>query len=106
MSAFRTFFRTGLDHLRQEVILGWMRALDLRDHKTAGHMERVTRVTMALGERLGVTGPALKYLRWGAILHDVGKLSIPNDILNKPGSLTHDEWRLMRQHPNFAYEMF
>ena len=87
-----------------KTIEGWSRALDLRDKETEGHSQRVTDMTMALAHAAGLEAAALSHLRRGALLHDVGKLGIPDGILLKPGPLTEAEWVVMRQHPVYAYE--
>ncbi|MDZ7800947.1 MAG: HD domain-containing phosphohydrolase [Trueperaceae bacterium] len=89
----------------EETLVGWARALDLRDHETAGHALRVTDLAEALGRRLGLGEEPLMYLRWGALLHDIGKIGIPDAILNKPGALNDEEWAMMRRHPNVAGEL-
>lgn len=86
-------------------ISGWSRALDLRDKETEGHSERVTDLTIRLARSMGIEGDALVQVRRGALLHDVGKLGIPDNILLKSGPLTEEEWELMRMHPIYAYEM-
>lgn len=83
---------------------GWAKAVELRDQETAGHTERVTALTLRLAEALGVPEEDLDDLRRGAILHDVGKIAIPDRILLKPGPLTEEEWRVMKLHPVYAYE--
>lgn len=84
---------------------GWVRALDLRDHETEGHTQRVTELTLQLGRELGLDEAALLHLRRGALLHDIGKIGIPDSILRKPGPLTDAERDLMRRHPQYAYDM-
>ncbi len=84
---------------------GWVRFLDLRDHNTEGHTQRVTRVTLALAELIGFSKKQIVHLRRGALLHDIGKMGIPDEILQKPGPLNDREWRIMRKHPEFAYRM-
>jgi putative nucleotidyltransferase with HDIG domain len=86
-------------------IEGWAHALDLRDRETEGHSQRVTELSLRLARRLGVTGSDLLQIRRGALLHDIGKLGVPDAILLKPGPLSDEEWVLMRRHPAFAYEM-
>jgi HD-GYP domain-containing protein (c-di-GMP phosphodiesterase class II) len=86
-------------------IEGWARALDLRDQETEGHSRRVTDLTLRLAHRAGITQEALIHVRRGSLLHDVGKLGIPDHILLKPGPLTDDEWAIMRQHPTLAYKL-
>lgn len=84
---------------------GWAHALDLRDHGTHDHTDRVVKLTVELGRRLGIEEQALTNLRRGAQLHDIGKMGIPDSILLKPGPLTEEEWKIMRMHPVYAYEM-
>ncbi len=86
-------------------IAGWSRALDLRDKETEGHTERVTKVTLELARAMGVPNEQLVHIWRGSMLHDIGKLGVPDNILLKPGKLTEEEWELMRKHPQFAYEM-
>jgi putative nucleotidyltransferase with HDIG domain len=89
----------------EETLVGWARALDLRDHETAGHAVRVTHLAEALGRRSGLDEERLMYLRWGALLHDIGKIGIPDAVLNKPGRLNDEEWAMMRRHPEVAGEL-
>ncbi len=84
---------------------GWSRALDLRDHETEGHTRRVTETTLRLARALNVDKAQLVQIRRGALLHDIGKMGIPDSILLKPGALTEDEWEIMRKHPVYAYEL-
>lgn len=86
-------------------IEGWSRALDLRDKETEGHTRRVTEITTELAQAMGFNDAELVYVRRGALLHDIGKMGIPDNILLKPGKLTDDEWAIMRKHPTYAYEM-
>lgn len=86
-------------------IEGWSRALDLRDRDTEGHTQRVTDMTLRLARRLGSTEAELVNIRRGAILHDIGKMAIPDGILLKAGPLTADEWNVIRQHPRYAHEL-
>jgi len=86
-------------------IEGWSRALDLRDKETEGHSQRVTEVTVRLARLFGLNETELAQVRWGALLHDIGKMGVPDGILLKPGSLTDEEWVAMKKHPVFAYEM-
>lgn len=85
-------------------IEGWSRALDLRDHETEGHTQRVTELTLRLARTLGVNEQELIHLKRGALLHDIGKMGIPDSILLKPGKLEEREWKIMRRHPQLAYE--
>ena len=83
---------------------GWSRALDLRDRETEGHSRRVTEMSTRLARAMGISGPDLAELRRGALLHDIGKMGIPDAILLKPGPLTGPEWEVMRRHPTYADE--
>lgn len=84
---------------------GWSRALDLRDKETEGHTQRVAELTLRLARTVGVSEEELIHVRRGALLHDIGKMGIPDSILLKPGPLTEEEWNVMRQHPVYAYEL-
>ncbi len=84
---------------------GWTRALDLRDQETEGHTQRVVEMTIRLAQLLGVPDEDLVHIRRGALLHDIGKMGIPDSILLKPGPLTEEEWVIMRKHPVFAYNL-
>jgi PAS domain S-box-containing protein/putative nucleotidyltransferase with HDIG domain len=86
-------------------IEGWVLALDLRDRETEGHTQRVTEMAIRLARELGCTDEELLHIRRGALLHDMGKMGIPDEILQKPGPLTDDEWIIMRRHPLYAYQM-
>jgi putative nucleotidyltransferase with HDIG domain len=84
---------------------GWVRALDLRDKETKGHTQRVTILTRLLAKAFGFEGEGLAHITRGALLHDIGKMAIPDSILLKPGDLTPEERDLMKRHPVLAYEM-
>ncbi|MBI5880462.1 MAG: PAS domain S-box protein [Chloroflexi bacterium] len=86
-------------------IEGWSRALDLRDKETEGHTQRVTTLTLHLARAMGFSDSELVQVRRGALLHDIGKMGVPDNILLKPGPLSEPEWELMRKHPVYAYEM-
>ena len=86
-------------------LAGWSKALELRDQETQGHSERVTEMTVRLARALGLSEAALVQVRRGALLHDIGKMGIPDKILLKPGKLTDEEWEIMRQHPVYAYNL-
>ena len=79
--------------------------LEMRDRETEGHSQRVLQMTMTLAERMGIHGDELIHIRRGSLLHDIGKIAIPDNILQKPGSLDDEEWKIMRRHPSIAYEM-
>ena len=84
---------------------GWARALELRDELTEGHTRRVTELTLELARAMNISESELVQIRRGAILHDIGKMGIPDAILNKPGPLTAHEIRIMQMHTQYAYEM-
>lgn len=86
-------------------IEGWSRALDYRDHETEGHSRRVTELTMQLAQAIGVGAEDLIHVRRGALLHDIGKMAVPDSVLLKPGPLDAAEWEVMRRHPAYAQEM-
>ena len=86
-------------------IEGWSHALDLRDKETEGHTQRVTELTMELARKFGFSEEQLINIRWGALLHDIGKMGVPDSILLKPDKLTEAEWEIMRKHPTLAFEM-
>ncbi len=86
-------------------IEGWSRALDLRDKETEGHTLRVTEITEKLARSFGLPENQIKYIRWGALLHDIGKMGVPDGILLKPGPLNDEEWVVMCMHPKYAFEM-
>jgi PAS domain S-box-containing protein len=88
-----------------ETLEGWSRALNLRDPNTDGHSRRVVDMTVNLAREVGIAESELIHVRRGAILHDIGKMGIPDHILLKPEPLTEEEWRIMRLHPVFAHEM-
>jgi putative nucleotidyltransferase with HDIG domain len=94
-----------LEKAYQATLEGWVRALDLRDKETEGHTQRVTILTQRLARSMGVDGEALVHITRGALLHDIGKMAIPDGILLKPGQLTDDERMLIQKHPVYAYEM-
>jgi len=86
-------------------IEGWSRALDLRDKETEGHTQRVTDLSVRLARKLGLSELEIIQIRRGGLLHDIGKMGVPDTILNKPGPLTEDELQVMRRHPQYAYDM-
>ena len=86
-------------------IEGWSRALDLRDKETEGHSQRVTEMTVRLAGHFDLDQDDLVYLRWGALLHDIGKMGIPDGILLKSDPLTDSEWEAIKQHPVLAFEL-
>jgi len=84
---------------------GWAHALELRDMETEGHSRRVTKLTTELAIAMGMDGRLMDHVRRGALLHDIGKMGISDDILKKEGPLTDEEWVQMKKHPVYAYEM-
>jgi len=101
-----------LQELNMELLLaydatleGWSRALELRDHETEGHSARVTDKTIQIALLLNVPDDELVHIRRGSLLHDIGKIGIPDAVLLKPGKLSPQEWALMQQHPRLAYEL-
>jgi len=84
---------------------GWALALELRDQETVGHARRVVQLTERLAAHLGIDEEALVHIRRGALLHDIGKMGVPDSILLKPGPLDAAEWQVMRRHPGYAYDM-
>jgi putative nucleotidyltransferase with HDIG domain len=94
-----------LEKAYQATLEGWVRALDLRDKETEGHTRRVTTLTERLARAMGVDGDDLVHIKRGALLHDIGKMAIPDGILLKPGELTDEERKLIQKHPTYAYEM-
>jgi putative nucleotidyltransferase with HDIG domain len=85
-------------------IEGWSHALDLRDHETEGHAKRVTEATLHLARAVGMPEAELVHVRRGCLLHDIGKMAIPDEILFKPSALDEKEWEIMRRHPVSAFE--
>ena len=89
----------------QATLEGWVRALDLRDKETEGHTRRVTALTQTLARGMGLKENDIVHITRGALLHDIGKMAIPDGILLKPGKLTDDERAIIEKHPRYAYEM-
>ena len=89
----------------ESTLEGWSAALDLRDRATEGHTQRVAKLTKQIAISMGITGNELLNIRRGALLHDIGKVGVPDRILHKRGPLTSNEWKTMRRHPQFAYDM-
>ena len=89
----------------EATINGWSRALELRDFSTERHTERVVSISMELGRKIGLDDSDLLRIKRGAQLHDIGKMGVPDSILLKPGPLDEAEWRVMRKHPVYAYEL-
>ena len=89
----------------EATLKGWVRALDLRDNETEHHSRRVTLLTVELARLMGMSDNELIHVRRSALLHDIGKIGVPDHILHKPGPLTEEEWVIMRKHPQFAHDM-
>jgi putative nucleotidyltransferase with HDIG domain len=89
----------------ESTLEGWSKALDLRDRETEGHTLRTADLTVRLAHAVGVSPADLVQVRRGALLHDIGKMGVPDSVLLKPGPLTPEEWEVMRRHPVYAYEM-
>lgn len=89
----------------EATIEGWSAAMDYRDQETEGHSKRVTSLALSLAARLGIPEEEISTISRGALLHDVGKIGIPDSILKKPGQLDEEEWKLMKTHPLIAYNM-
>ena len=104
---FRELQRTNADlrHAYDTTIEGWSKALDLRDKETEGHTQRVTEMTVALALEIGVSEHEIINLRRGSLLHDIGKLGVPDYILLKQDSLNEEERLLMMKHPQYAFDM-
>lgn len=88
-----------------DTILGWAKVLDLRDKETEGHSVRVMEMSLYLSKQVGISQNQLVHIRRGALLHDIGKMAIPDSVLLKPGKLTPDERKIIEMHPVYAYDM-
>ena len=104
ISLFDDLQRTNVDLTLayDATIEGWAHALELKDMETEGHSRRVVKMTMDLARIMGISGEKLAHVRRGALMHDIGKMGIPDSILLKSGKLSDDEWEIMRQHPVYA----
>lgn len=89
----------------ESTLLRWIRALDMRNREPDSHTQQVTTQTVRLAQMMGLREPLLTHVRRGALLHDIGKLAIPDTILHKPVPFTPEEWTLVRQHPVYAYDL-
>jgi len=94
-----------LTHALDATLESWVRSLDIRNHETEGHTERLINLSLMLARHIGLREDELMNIRRGALLHDVGMLRIPDNVLLKPGPLTSDEWEEVRQHPVYANYM-
>jgi len=106
-SLFNSLQRSNIDLILayDTTLEGWSKALDLRDKETEGHSQRVTDMTIKIARAMGVSEAELVHVKRGALLHDIGKMGIPDSILLKPGPLTDEEWEIMRKHPVYAHEL-
>jgi putative nucleotidyltransferase with HDIG domain len=84
---------------------GWAKALELRDKETEGHSRRVTETTVAVARAMNIPEEEVEHIRRGSILHDIGKMGVPDDILRKEGPLTEEERQIILKHPETAYEL-
>ena len=89
----------------EATIEGWSQAMDLRDKETEGHTRRVTELSIRLGKMMGLDDEEIIHLRRGALLHDIGKIGVPDHILLKPDKLTDEEMQIMQKHPQIALDM-
>jgi len=87
------------------MIDGWGRSLDLRNHIQEGHSRRVTDITLKLAHTMGLNESEMAYIRRGAMLHDVGKLGVPDSILFKSAALNEEEWTIVRRHPKYGRDL-
>lgn len=104
---FNNLQRSNIDLVRayDSTLEGWARALELRDKETEGHSRRVTEMTLRLAREMGMLDEELLHVRRGALLHDIGKMGMPDSILLKPGPLNEEEWAIMRMHTIYAYQL-
>jgi response regulator RpfG family c-di-GMP phosphodiesterase len=86
-------------------IEGWSKALDMRDKETEGHAHKVAEITLQLAKMVGIKEQELMNIRRGSLLHDIGKMAIPDKILLKPGPLSNEEWNVMQKHPVYAHQL-
>jgi HD-GYP domain-containing protein (c-di-GMP phosphodiesterase class II) len=84
---------------------GWAKALELRDKETEGHSRRVSELTQQLALKVGIPAPQMPHIHRGVLLHDIGKMGVPDQVLKKAGPLDYDEWFEMKKHPQYAYDL-
>src|SRR5262249_25770275 len=89
----------------QNTLLALVAALDAREHETSDHSQRVVRYTSAIATRMGIKAQELEEIARGALLHDIGKIGVPDAVLLKPGKLSSEEWLEMRKHPETGHQM-
>ncbi|WPX10165.1 HD-GYP domain-containing protein [Caldicellulosiruptor danielii] len=104
---FNNLQRSNIELLKayDETIEALSYALDLKDKETEGHSQRVTDLTLRIAKEMGIPEEQLIHIKRGALLHDIGKMGIPDSILLKPGKLSDEEWAIMKMHPVYAYQM-
>jgi len=104
---FESLIKSNLDlqMAYDSTIEGWSKALDLRDKETEGHTVRVTELSVLMAQKLGINQADIINIRRGALLHDIGKIGVPDNILLKPGPLTEEEWVIMKRHPETALQL-
>ena len=88
-----------------ETIAGWSKALELKDKETKGHSDRVTELAVELAQKANYPDERMVHFRRGVLLHDIGKMGVPDEILLKPGKLTEEDWMIMKDHPKYAYDL-
>ena len=98
-------YATDLAQAYDTTLEGWAHALELRDQETEGHSRRVMQLTFDLAQAMGIGEEAMENIRRGVLLHDIGKMGIPDSVLLKPGTLNEREWEIMRRHPEYAYNL-
>ncbi len=96
---------TRLRRMSVETTRALVSAIDKKDHYTCGHSERVGLLARLTGEQLGLPEHELQTLEWAGLLHDVGKIGVPEEVLTKPGKLTDEEWQWIQRHPTMGYEI-
>ena len=94
-----------LSEAHDETLKAWVKALDLRDRETAGHSDRVVDLSVRLARSMSVTESDIAHIKRGALLHDIGKMGIPDAILHKKGKLTDEEMDAMKLHPELGYDL-
>jgi putative two-component system response regulator len=87
------------------VLFSLARTVEAKDEYTQGHVERVSKLAITLGKKMELSDREMEALRYGGILHDIGKIAVPGDILNKPGPLSPEEWEVMKNHPVAGYNI-
>jgi len=104
---FEDLQRSNMDLVQayEAAIEGWAKILDIRDEETEGHTLRVTEMTLKIAQRMGILEADLAHIHRGALLHDIGKIGIPDRVLLKPGPLSDEEWKIMRTHPEIAFRV-